>query len=144
MTKMIVTGFSSINEQRLPLYEGSTLRSSYPRLFTTPFSVYFGRRHVPFANLTDDFPGHISTTNDAWLNQLDELEKTILPKLHQKTIKYTGAMVEATDQMRKFNLLEFKTEVVVMILAETSSQVLTFIGQVPPASQELKSETEGT
>ncbi|KNC81724.1 hypothetical protein SARC_05965 [Sphaeroforma arctica JP610] len=68
--------------------------------------------------MTDILPGHIPTRNDAWLKRLDDPEMTMLPKLHQKTIKYTDAMAEATDQMRKFDLIEFKTGDVVMILAQ--------------------------
>ncbi|KNC84813.1 hypothetical protein SARC_02988 [Sphaeroforma arctica JP610] len=65
-----------------------------------------------------DLPGHIPATNDAWLKRLDEPKKTILPKLEQQTIKYTDTMAEATDQMRKFDLFEFKTGDGVMILAQ--------------------------
>ncbi|KNC87495.1 hypothetical protein SARC_00381 [Sphaeroforma arctica JP610] len=68
--------------------------------------------------MTNDLPGHIPTTSDAWLKRLDDLEKTILPKLRQKTIKYTDAMAEATDQLRKFDLIEFKAGDVVILLAQ--------------------------
>ncbi len=117
-------------DERLPftmLYQNLRISRRHK---SAPFSVYFGRRHVPFADFTDALPEALPVTNDTWAQRLDQLQDTIFPALHHITKKYTGKLTKTFDRLHAHDLIHFDAGDVVMVRSEgrTTKAMKTLFG----------------
>ncbi|KNC72835.1 hypothetical protein SARC_14605 [Sphaeroforma arctica JP610] len=88
------------------------------RYKSDPSSVYFGRRHVPFSDFTDDTSDHQPVTNETWAQRLDRFQDTILPTLHRLTMRYTDTLTRNFDRLHADDLVHFEEGDVVMVKSE--------------------------